>query len=415
MALRRRRPSPLRIDGREYLTTAQTADYLGIRVETLYAYVSRGVVRRRTIEGRRGSFFALAEVEELARRGRAPRAATGPERIHTQITLLDAGDVLRYRGRDVAELATAMTFEQVCALLWDRDVAVRFAARPGVLDAARCAVEVMPAGARPQDLLKVAVDLAGAADPQGRDLRPDAVVATGAGLLGTMAAVLAGRAEPWESTRSADSLAALACRAVGGRGPEAQRLVEATLCLLADHDLATSTRAVRVAASVRANPYSAVSAGLGALDSPLHGMASRPAYRLLRDVVEEPDRAIADVLAAGSGGPPPPGFGHPIYRERDPRADVLLHLLGEAHPGHPVLAAVDRLQAALATWPGAFPNVDLATAALTHVLHLHRDAGDILFALARTAGWIAHLLEEYDAEPLRYRVIGVYSGVRPPT
>lgn len=305
MALRRRRPSPLRIDGREYLTTAQTADYLGIRVETLYAYVSRGVVRRRTIEGRRGSFFALAEVEELARRGRAPRAATGPERIHTQITLLDAGDVLRYRGRDVAELATAMTFEQVCALLWDRDVAVRFAARPGVLDAARCAVEVMPAGARPQDLLKVAVDLAGAADPQGRDLRPDAVVATGAGLLGTMAAVLAGRAEPWESTRSADSLAALACRAVGGRGPEAQRLVEATLCLLADHDLATSTRAVRVAASVRANPYSAVSAGLGALDSPLHGMASRPAYRLLRDVVEEPDRAIADVLAAGSGGPPP--------------------------------------------------------------------------------------------------------------
>lgn len=412
MATRRRRPAPLRIDGREFLTTAQAADYLGVRVETVYAYVSRGMVRRTSIEGRRGSFFALAEIDELARRGRAPRTSSGPERIHTHITLLDTGDVLRYRGHDVTDLAASASFEQVCALLWDRDVAMPFVARPAVSAAARRAREVMPATARPHDLLKVAVDLAGAADPLGRDLRPDAVVATGAGLLATMVAVLAAGA----GTAEGGSVAAQLCRALGGRGAQAERLVEATLCLLADHDLATSTRAVRVAASVRAHPYAAVGAGLGALDSPLHGTASRPAYRLLGEVVEEPHRTVADLLAAvGSGGQPPPGFGHRVYRELDPRAEMLLHLLDDRYPGHPVLEAVDRLTAALEPWPAAFPNVDLATAALAHVLRLDRDAGDILFAVARTSGWIAHLLEEYAAEPLRFRMVGVYAGVRPPT
>lgn len=217
MASRTRRSAPLRIDGREYLTTAQAAAYLGVRVETVYAYVSRGLMRRTSIEGRRGSFFALAEIDELARRGRAPRAASGPERIHTHITLIDAGDVLRYRGRDAVELAVTSTFEQVSALLWDHEISTPFVARPDALNAALRAVEVMPAGARPHDLLKVAVDLAGAADPLGRDLRPDAVVATGAGLLATMTAVLAAGA----GTSEEGSVAAVLCRALGGRGEQA--------------------------------------------------------------------------------------------------------------------------------------------------------------------------------------------------
>ena len=87
---RRGRTVPVVIDGQDHLTTAQTAAYLGVRTQTVYAYVSRGLLARTTIAGQRGSFFPLAQVEELQSRGRTPRSPGGAERIHTHITLIGA-------------------------------------------------------------------------------------------------------------------------------------------------------------------------------------------------------------------------------------------------------------------------------------------------------------------------------------
>lgn len=84
----------------------------------------------------------------------------------------------------------------------------------------------------------------------------------------------------------------------------------------------------------------------------------------------------------------------------------MLDLLGDV----PVRAAVDALTARLAGRPGGFPNVDLALAAVMHAHDLRPDAGEAIFAIARTVSWIAHALEEYAAPGLRFRATGVYVG-----
>jgi citrate synthase len=184
--------------------------------------------------------------------------------------------------------------------------------------------------------------------------------------------------------------------------------MEAALILLADHDIAASTLAARVAASTRAHPYAVVSAGLAALDGPLHGAASEHVYPLLARAAagEDPVAVVSGQLRVSGGIP---GFGHPLYPSGDPRAAVLFALLGE----HPVHVAAIGLADAVRTRSGILPNIDLALAAFALRYDMPADAGEAIFAVARTAGWLAHALEEYANRPARFRPTGRYSG-RPP-
>lgn len=434
---RRGRLEPVVIDGRDHLTTAQTASYLGVRTQTVYAYVSRGLLRRTTIAGHRGSYFPLAQIEELHSRGRTPRSAGAGERIHTQITLIGADDTLSYRGREVQRLvADEVSYEEVCGLLWGVGEAVELRARPADAPLVAAAVSAMPARARAIDLLKVSVDLLGANDAMRGDLRPEAVVGVGARILGAAVDALAlrasadtdppgrtetdrpnpaetgrpGRTEPVRPSGTG-SLAGRLVRALGGPAtPEAEALLDAALVLMADHDLAMSTRAARVAASTRAHPYAVVGAALGAMDSPMHGSSPRATYRIVAEAIDSPDACIAHIVESGR---PPTGFGHQMYRDRDPRAQCLARLLRAYAPGHPAVLATDRLVEAIEPWAQTFANSDLWLGTLAHVLGWRAEAGALVFMLARTAGWLAHALEEYEAEPLRYRIAGVYVGVRP--
>lgn len=454
-ARRRGKLTPVEIDGRDHLTAAQAAAYLGVRVQTLYAYVSRGVLVRTTIAGQRGSFFALADVDELRARGRGPRTRGTGDRVNTQITLIGPDDTLAYRGRDVPWLVRqGVAYEDVCGLLWQLpgDGAVTgagravLAGRSGDTRLAAAAVAALPAQGRAIDLLKVCVDVLGASDPARGDLRSERVVAVAGRVLAGCVTALAlraqhrdrvaraapsdepsderipGEAEPTTAPRT--RLAGRLLATLGGSGgsggsggmvagvaPDPEGLLEAALCLLADHDLAMSTRAARVAASGRAHPYAVIGAALGAMDSPLHGIAPRAVYRLLAEVVDDPDATIAQLIAAGET---PNGYGHRVYRHRDPRADLLLELLRESAGWHPAVQATDALSEAVHDWRGAFPTTDVALATLAHVMGWRAEAGEVVFAVARMAGWVAHALEEYEAEPLRYRIEGVYSGVRPP-
>ncbi|MYW00160.1 citrate/2-methylcitrate synthase, partial [Streptomyces sp. SID3343] len=200
--------------------------------------------------------------------------------------------------------------------------------------------------------------------------------------------------------------------------PEHLHLLNAALVLQADHDLAVSTLAARVAAGARADVYAVVSAGLGVFDGRHHGAAIGMAHRFLRDALDpfgSPTTAIADRLRAGERLP---GLGHLLYAERDPRADRLLGLLRESADTDGrvarVLEAVDALTGEIAAREPTFANSDLALAALAHALDMRPDAGEAIFATARTVGWLAHALEEY-RQPggLRYRAVGVYTGPRP--
>jgi citrate synthase len=182
--------------------------------------------------------------------------------------------------------------------------------------------------------------------------------------------------------------------------------VNAALVLLADHELATSTMAVRVAASVRADPYDALMAGVATLAGPLHGGASQQAYELL--AVAERDgaaRALNDTLRDQGQLP---GFGHSVYKSGDPRFAALLDL------AEPLLdparrALVREVMDLALAHDVPLPNCDLALAALSWGTGMPPDTGRTLFAVARVAGWTAHYLEELAERPLRFRARAVYS------
>ena len=191
-------------------------------------------------------------------------------------------------------------------------------------------------------------------------------------------------------------------------GPGLLRAVSAALVLLADHELAASTLAARAAASVRADPYAVVGTGLGAMSGALHGGASLGAETLMAAASGPGDvpRVVAELLRRGEKIP---GFGHFVYRGGDPRAIVLLNLVRRAAPKSGQLAVADAVFAEVRQKSLPEPNIDFALATLVQVAGMVRGAGEAIFAVARTAGWIAHALEAYAGPgPLRPRA--VYTG-----
>ncbi|WP_328928040.1 citrate synthase [Streptomyces sp. NBC_00190] len=397
------------------LTTRQAAELLGVKPATVYAYVSRGQLTSRRDPVGRGSSFDAREVEELARRSRREAAAPAGElAVRTALTLIEP-DRYYFRGVDAVELASRYAFEEVAEWLWTGTLprGARFTAPPEPLAAARRAVAALPAHSGPVDRLRVAVAAAAVADPLRFDLSEEAVLGSARCLIPTLVGALpvVGPA-PWAGDgRTARQLWARLTEREPD--PDALAVLDLALGLLADHDLAASTLAVRVAASARAHPYAAVSAGLGALEGPLHGAAGRLAHRMLVEVLERGGAApvVAEYLRAGRRVP---GLGHRLYRGEDPRAAALFgRLEGLAHAG-PALAAAREVSAVMARQGGLHANVDLALAVLTVSCGMEAEAGETVFAVARTAGWIAHALEEYQERPLRMRPSGEYQGPRPP-
>jgi citrate synthase len=171
--------------------------------------------------------------------------------------------------------------------------------------------------------------------------------------------------------------------------------LNAALVLLAEHELATSTLAVRVAASTRVGLDGILLTGLGTLGGPLHGQVSDLIHGYLVARRRGSKGADVDVELVRKVA-----FGHPVHQTGDPRAAVMLErVTGIATP-----ADLDHLDAARAVLGGGkLPNVDFALAALAYVGRMSVGSAGATFAIARAAGWVAHALEEYQERPLRYR------------
>jgi citrate synthase len=411
------------------LETDEAARRLGVKVATLYAYVSRGLlVSHSAPSGRRRSLFDVDEVERLARRSRGGRSVeTRMATITTGITqLTDEGPV--YRGRRAVDLATTTTFESVAAWLWREADPVPMW-QPVELGA--------PPDMGASDRMRWAAVMAGAHDRLRADRRPEAVRKQAARLAATMVEVLpwpgdgylparggsgqdrpaqAGAPGPTGLVLSdgrvhhgsmAGRLASKLCPVVDDA---AVRWVNAALVLMADHELATSTLAVRVAASTRADLYDVLLAGLGTIAGPLHGGASQQAYGLLVDAQRHGvERAVDDTLRWQGVLP---GFGHSVYKSGDARFEVLFGLLGSVAAPEQV-EMVSSLIALVGGHDIPPPNVDLALAAAAWATGMPPDAGRTLFTVARVAGWVAHYLEELEERPLRYRARAVYASSGP--
>ncbi|PRZ42599.1 citrate synthase [Antricoccus suffuscus] len=400
------------------LTTAQAADLLGVKTETLYAYVSRRLLTSQRTPGGRASTFDAAEVEKLARRTKGEHGGviTGAGgrafSFRTSITLIEH-DRLWFRGVDAIELARAHVYEEVADWLWTGELrpGLRFAPPDALVDAARNAVGALPHSAGMLDRLRAAAIAAAAADPLRFEFDEHAVIDTARNLIGTLVEALPCAAEP----DFPDTLAGRLWSRLTARTPDESSIaaLNGALVLLADHDLAVSTLSARVAASSRAHPYAVVSAALGALDGPLHGAASGLAHRMLAEVVER--GSAAPVVAAYlRAGPVLPGIGHRVYQSEDPRATALFEFLERVPAAADALAAAREVCAVAARHATQPANVDLALAVLSVGARMPADAGETIFAVARIAGWIAHSIEEYAEAPLRLRLAARYAGPRPP-
>jgi citrate synthase len=181
--------------------------------------------------------------------------------------------------------------------------------------------------------------------------------------------------------------------------------VRVAMVVLADHELATSTLAVRVAASTRADLYDAMLAGLGTLAGPLHGSAARHVVALLRAAIDRGAPAALDEAFRDQGLVL--GFGHGAYPQGDPRCTALLAAVRALGPSD-AMDAVDAVLGLAGEAELPPPNIDLAVGALAVCAEIDPAAIGSLFAVARCSGWVAHYLEELDELPLRFRARAVH-------
>ncbi|WP_070310847.1 citrate synthase family protein [Janthinobacterium sp. HH107] len=381
------------------LSAAEAARLLNVSLPTLYSYVSRGLLASVSNGASRRKRYPHEDVLRLAARkndakrgGQTAVAAMhwGLPVLETRISHILDGRLL-YRGCDATALAESATLEATAGLLWDDNLSDYFqqdapALPPGLASTPN---------ATPLARAMFAMAMLTTADiPHSLPSGPALMRILAAALLRTPPSALPLHlqlAQAWQ----ADA--------------ERTELLRAALVLLADHELNASTFAVRCVASTGASLPAALMAGLGALSGDKHGGGSAAARRMLTQALAAPDARAAISQYYKTIAPEFAGFGHPLYPDGDPRAAYLLGSLSELSPGYPHLAAILAVCTSAGQLLDARPNADLALAAVELAFGWPEGAGMVVFALARSAGWIAHAAEQASSAALirpRARYVG---------
>jgi citrate synthase len=388
-------PEPLYLDAR------QAAAELSVTLATLYAYVSRGLIRSEPEEGARSRRYRADDVRALKNR----RAPPGESRNDAESSVLDSSistlteDGLIYRGVSAVVLSRTATLEQTATLLWDATDADPFGAKnlPAISPAMQAIFEATRT-VSPLDRVIAVLAPAAEADPRAYNRGANGRTLTGGRILRLVAAAIAG-VKP-----SAEPIHRQIARAWAPAAPKAEDFIRRALVLLAEHELNASTYAVRVAASTGISLYDAVIAGLAALKGPLHGGAGLSAARFVEAVAEgDPAAQIRDRVVLGERIP---GFGHVVYKGGDPRAVELLQVLAASGVESRFASQIPAL---VTEATGEAANIDYAIAVLARALALPKGSEIALFAIARTAGWVAHAIEQQKTGKLirpRARYVG---------
>lgn len=384
-----------------YLSAKEAAAELGISLATLYAYVSRDMIRSEPVPDSRARRYRAEDVRALKeRRVAAPGGgpAGGPAGgivnfggvpvLDSAITLIADGK-LHYRGSDATALARNSSLEQVAALLWGcRDV------QPFTRDAIPRLSPTVDMLARDLDPIPrierclALLPVAALDDPSVYNMTDRGLAATGARLLRFVAAVISGVAP------SAEPVHEVLARTLTFGDRRAADLIRAALVLCADHELNASAFTVRCVAGTGATLYAAVEAGICAAQGPRHGAFTNRVEGFLTDMAHRQDIEDA-VLHRLRNGDPVPGFGHPLYPDGDPRAAALFGMMKQSHGDDPAFLRALRIARVMEDAGGLRPSIDFAIGALGATLRMLPGAGLAVFVLGRTAGWIGHAIEQY--------------------
>jgi len=392
-----------------YLSAREASAELAISPATLYAYVSRGLIRSEPSADSRSHRYRAEDIRGLKERRVPSVEPRGFKSFDPDLPVMDSAiatiteEGAIYRGVNCVHLAERDTLEHTATLLWDVMGADPFAADncPEVSDEMRAIAEAARRAA-PIDRAIAVLALATSADPGAFTRAPEGRAMVGARILRLLVATML------NTTPSAEPLHLQIARAWAPDNKHAPDLIRRALVLLADHELNASTFTVRCAASTGLSLYDAIIAGLAALKGPKHGGAGVLASRLVRMLIDhDPEPVIRERVALGERFA---GFGHGVYKRGDPRAMSLLNALTRAGAARKFTREVpDRIAEAT----GEFVNIDYALAVLAYSLRLAPGSELALFAMARTVGWVAHASEQLQHGKLirpRARYVGPAPG-----
>ncbi|MAU09562.1 MAG: hypothetical protein CL607_07065 [Anaerolineaceae bacterium] len=408
------------MSGTRYMTAQEAAEALNVSRNTLYAYVSRGLIRSESQgEGSRERRYHAEDVYKLIER---KQGRSNPEKLaqsalfwgapvlDSELTLIADGQ-LYYRGYDVVQLARTETIERVASLLWTGNFDQASSLFNNSYDALTqyetmlVHLEMDGAHPTPMQAMQFILPIAAADDLAALDMRTEAAIKTGARVLRLLVSVVAG------NVPNDVPLAVTLQQGLCPDQPDARPLLDAAMILCADHELNASSFTARVVAAAGSTLYAVVTAGLSALQGVKHGGHTQRVEAMLREV-DTPQRARQVLVDRLQRGDSIPGFGHKLYPDGDPRAQALLDLIAEYAPDHEALALVSAVQDVAYNLIDQHATIDLALATMGRVLGINNGAPMTFFALGRTVGWVAHALEQYQTDRL-IRPRARYTGPSP--
>ncbi|BCA62715.1 hypothetical protein HMP09_1949 [Sphingomonas sp. HMP9] len=389
-----------------YYTAEEAAAALGISVNSLYAYVSRKRIRTQTATGSKASLYWHEDIDRLAKRGRETASPAADANLvpSTAITLLTKEGPF-YRGRSALAMSQTCSIEEVAAHLWQVEYVDVFADEAPPFALAIPALHDRLARLDTIDRFISLLPMFQAENARSHDLDRLGHARSGADIIRRFAAVLVG-----DRSSSSEPIHQYIVDRMKAPADYAD-IVRRLLVLVADHELAPATYAVRAAANVGVTPYQAVAVGLNTTRG-RRILAGRTyaVRRLIEEIVAAPDPTLP-ILQRVRAGDPLPGFDGGVYRTVDVRAASLLAALRERFGQEQHVSRLFRALEAARDVAGAEPDVILPCIFVEREIGFPHSDG-VLALAGRLVGWVAHAGEQREhASVVRFGA--AYSGILP--